>query len=99
MYFRSSSYSVYAPGRFPRAIDHLSFNFGLRYEFLTPLHEKYGRMANLDIAPGFTGVAVVTPSVPGPYTGAFPDGLVDPDRNNIAPRVGIAWRPFPKHHT
>ena len=55
-------------------LPNLSFNFGLRYEFLSPLHEKFGRMANLDIAPGFTGVAVVTPGATGPYTGAFPRG-------------------------
>ena len=53
IYFRSSSYSAYLQDDF-RALSNLSFNFGLRYEFFTPLHEKYGRMANLDIAPGFT---------------------------------------------
>jgi hypothetical protein len=28
----------------------------------------------------------------GPYTGAFPDALVNADVNNVAPRVGLAWR-------
>lgn len=98
VYFRSSLYSVYAQDDF-RVRSNFSINLGLRYEDLTPLHEKYGRMANLDIAPGFTGVAVVTRDQPGPYSGAFPDGLVNPDKNNIAPRIGIAWRPFPRHRT
>jgi hypothetical protein len=93
VYFRSSAYNVYSQYDV-RLLPSLSINFGLRYEFLTPLHEKYGRMANLDIAPGFTGVAVVTPATAGPYTGAFPDGLVNPDRNNFAPRIGIAWKPI-----
>ena len=24
---------------------------------------------------------------------------MNPDKNNLAPRIGIAWRPFPKHRT
>lgn len=78
----------------------LTLNVGLRYEFFTPWDEKYGRMANLDIAPGFSDVAVVTPSVAGPYTGSFPSGLINPDRNNWGPRVGLAWRvPWTKQST
>jgi len=95
VYFRGAAFNWYAQDDF-RMRPNLSFNLGLRYEFLVPLQEKFGRMANLDIAPGFTGVAVVTPGAIGPYTGEFPAGLVDPDRNNLAPRIGIAWKPFPK---
>ena len=93
VYFRSSAYNAYSQYDW-RVLPSLSINAGLRYEYLTPLHEKYGRMANLDIAPGFAGVAVVTPDKPGPYTGSFPDGLVNPDRNNFAPRIGLAWKPI-----
>lgn len=64
---------------------------GIRYEYFSPFNEKYGQIANLDIAPNFTGVSVVTPNQPGLYTGAFPGGLINPDLNNWAPRVGIAW--------
>ncbi len=95
VYFRGAAINWHAQDDF-RVRPNLSLNLGLRYEYLTPLHEKYGRMANLDIAPGFTGVAVVTPGASGPYSGTFPDGLVDPDRNNLAPRIGLAWKPFPK---
>jgi trimeric autotransporter adhesin len=96
-YPRSSQYSAYIQDEW-RARGNFSINAGLRYEYFSPFVEKYGRMANLDIAPGFTAVAVVTPGQVGPYSGAFPSGLVDPDRNNFAPRLGIAWRPFPKRH-
>jgi hypothetical protein len=91
-YMRSSQYGVFVQDDW-QARAGLTFNLGLRYDFITPFTEKYGRMANLDIAPGFAAVAVVTPSQPGPFTGAFPAGLVEPDRNNFAPRVAVAWRP------
>jgi hypothetical protein len=94
-YFRSSRYNAYAQDQV-RLRSNLSLNLGLRYEFQTPVAEKYNRLANLDIAPGFTAVAVVTPGETGPYTGKFPKGLVFPDRNNLAPRFGLAWRPWPK---
>lgn len=64
---------------------------GIRYEYFSPFSEKYGQMANLDVAPNFTGVSVVTPTQAGLYTGSFSSGLIDPDLNNWAPRVGIAW--------
>ena len=31
----------------------------------------------------------------GPFTGAFPSALLNADVNNIAPRVGVAWRVKP----
>jgi hypothetical protein len=97
-YFRGAVYNAYVLDDY-RVRPNLTVNAGLRYEFFTPYSEKYGHIANLDIAPGFTGVAVVTPGASGPYSGAFPDGLVNPDKNNFSPRIGIAWRPFPKHQT
>ncbi len=70
----------------------LSLSLGLRYELFGPMQERYGRLANLDIAPGFTGVAVVLPGQSGPYGGVFPAALVDADRNNLSPRLGLAWK-------
>ena len=52
-YFRERVYSRLRAGRLPRAVATLSFNLGLRYEFFSPFREKYGRMANLDMRPGF----------------------------------------------
>ncbi|HVP46708.1 MAG TPA: carboxypeptidase regulatory-like domain-containing protein [Bryobacteraceae bacterium] len=70
----------------------LTLNLGVRYEYFSPLSEKYGRMANLDIAPGYTAVAVVTPGAAGPYSGTFPSGLINPDYKDFSPRLGLAWR-------
>ena len=97
-YFRGPSTSLFLQDDW-RVRGNLSINAGIRYELAPPLYEKYGRMANLDVAPGFTSVAVVLPGESGPYSGAFPESLIDTDRNNIAPRIGIAWRPFSKRTT
>lgn len=96
-YFRSTTYSAYSQDDW-RLRPNLSLNLGLRYEYFQPFFEKYDRLANLDIAPAFSGVAVVTPGQTGPYSGVFPRGLVDPDKNNVSPRLGFAWRPLPKRH-
>ncbi len=92
-YFRTDSYYVFGQDDF-RVLNNLTLNLGLRYEYFAPWSEKYGRIANLDIAPNFTAVSVATPSQPGLYSGAFPSGLINPDRNNFAPRAGLAWKPW-----
>ena len=77
-----------------------TLTLGLRYEYFTPFAEKYGRMANLDIAPDFTNVAVALPNQSAAYTGVFPSGLINPDHNNWAPRVALAWKlPWTKRST
>ncbi len=73
----------------------LTFNLGVRYELMWPFVEAHGQMVNLDAAPGFTAVAPVLSGGTGPYSGAFPAGLLRADTNNIAPRVGFAWRVKP----
>ena len=97
-YFRGSVYNAYITDDL-KLRPNLTFNLGLRYEYFTPFHEKYGHIANLDIAPNFTAVAVVTPGSIGPYTGKFPDGLINPEKNNFSPRTAVAWRPWVKKQT
>jgi len=75
-----------------RARPNLTFNLGVRYEMQRPFTEANGHMANLDVAPGFVAAAPVVSGATGVYTGAFPDALVNADGNNVAPRVGLAWR-------
>jgi hypothetical protein len=41
-------------------------------------------------------VAPVQPGQAGPFSGKLPDSLLRPDRNNFAPRLGLAWKPFSK---
>ena len=45
------------------------------------------------MAPGFAAVAQVFPDQTGPYTGDFPRSLLFADKNNLGPRIGVAWKP------
>ncbi|MBZ5533676.1 MAG: TonB-dependent receptor [Acidobacteriia bacterium] len=94
--FRSNSFDLFLQDNW-RAGKNLTLNLGLRYEFILPFSELNGQQVNLDVASDFSAVAPVQPGQTGPITGKrFPQGLLRPDRNNFAPRVGIAWKPFPK---
>jgi hypothetical protein len=70
----------------------LTLNLGVRYELMWPFFERSGQMVNLDVAPGFSAAAPVISGETGPYSGSFPKALLNTDANNIAPRVGFAWR-------
>jgi Carboxypeptidase regulatory-like domain len=58
----------------------LRITAGLRYEFVTPLHEQFGRISNLP-----------TLASPDPVVGG--DFFHNPTTRNFAPRVAIAWDP------
>jgi len=75
-----------------RVRSNLTIDLGLRYEYNGPYTETSGQLVNLDIAPGFAAVAPVQAGQTGPYNGQYPASLVHPDRNNWAPRIGIAYR-------
>jgi hypothetical protein len=72
----------------------LTANLGLRYDYSAPFTELYGRMANLDVAPGFSAIVPVRAGESGPYTGHVPTSLVRPVFTRLAPNLGLAWRPF-----
>jgi hypothetical protein len=101
-----------------------TLNYGVRYEYFTPIIERDGLTSNLDPdANGGRGALITTfpgplPATPGcsdpagnptmtnnPTGTSFtcliqgPSGdsifartLVNPDRNNIAPRLSVAWQ-------
>lgn len=73
----------------------LTFNLGVRYELLWPFLERNRQMVNLDVAPDFSAAAPVFSGSTGPFNGRFPDALMNADMNNLAPRVGFAWRARP----
>ena len=71
----------------------LTLNAGLRYELLWPYVEENGRLVNLDAPGDFSAAVPVAAGGRGAFTGAFPAGLLLTDADNLAPRVGVAWRP------
>ncbi len=89
--FSSSAFDLYAQNDW-RLLPNLSVNLGLRYEYNGPFVESQSHIADLDVAPGFTNAVLVLPGQVGPYSGYFPRSLVRADRNNFAPRIGIAWK-------
>jgi trimeric autotransporter adhesin len=96
--FRANAYDFFVQDDW-RFRSNLSFNLGLRYEYNGPYTEAGDRISNLDVSPGFTSALAVVPvgaPVPpgsGPFLLSSTQSLVKPDRNNFAPRVGIAWKP------
>ncbi len=75
-----------------RVRSNLTLNAGVRYELLWPYVEENGRLVNLDAPDDFSAAAPVMAGGTGAFTGAFPAGLLLTDGNNVAPRVGLAWR-------
>ena len=77
----------------------LTVNWGVRYDYETPRVDRFNQLTNFDYgaasplrAPGL--------DLRGGLTFVGVDGNsrynANPDRNNIAPRLGIAWKMTPK---
>jgi outer membrane receptor protein involved in Fe transport len=73
----------------------LTLNLGLRYDIEPGRHADNGTMSGFDLAK-------INPAagVPGVVTFAGVDGMpnsnYNTDRNNVAPRMGFAWKPLDK---
>lgn len=92
-YFREPVYDGFANDDW-RVNAGFTLNAGLRWEYGAPMTERYDRLVNLDVTPGFADAAPVLASDPvGPLTGQrLPNSLMRPDRSGWEPRVGMAWR-------
>jgi hypothetical protein len=99
--FRGNSFDFFVQDDW-RVLPSLSINAGLRYEYNGPYTEAEDRIANLVVGPQFATAAPVIPSgaVVPPDSGVFlissNPSLIRPDRNNLAPRIAIAWKPMQK---
>lgn len=71
-----------------RATRQLTLNYGLRYEYATPLFEADNRLSNFDPA---------TRSIVQAKAGSIYDrSLVHPDYKDFAPRIGLAYLATPR---
>lgn len=84
----------------------LTLDLGLRYEYAGTWSEASGLLSIFD--PSRASIVVpegsqskISPLMPSSYvpiitakTAGLPNNLLNGDRNNFAPRIGIAWRPF-----
>jgi hypothetical protein len=71
-----------------KVLRNLTLNLGLRYEFATPTRERNNQWANFD--PSLQQYVLAK-------DGSLREaGLVEPDRNNFAPRIGFAWSVTPR---
>ena len=84
-YFRANSWDAYLSDDW-RFRSGFSLTLGVRYEYNSPIAELYGRLVNLAVANHFASAVPIVEQSAGP--------LIQADRNNIAPRLGFAWRPF-----
>ncbi|PYQ21886.1 MAG: hypothetical protein DMF79_07140, partial [Acidobacteria bacterium] len=105
-YLRSSQYGGYVQHDITVSRK-LTVNYGLRYEYQSPWVDKFDRRFGFDPKTGSLVVAgesiptdlvpelqATLPIVTAREAGLPPRSLVQSDRNNWNPRVGIAYRPF-----
>ncbi len=96
-YLRASNIEAYVNDDW-RVSPGFTLNVGVRWEYWSPITEKYGRLVNLDVAPGFTAeTPVCATSHDGCITASqagFPASLMKPDKRGVQPRVALSWRPL-----
>ncbi len=91
----------------------ITVDYGLRYEYLTPLRDMNDASSNLanlntnnpilvrssnkgkNLDP-YAGLAIRLQNITLVRDGSLGPGLVNPDRNNFAPRLGVAYAPDEK---
>jgi len=94
-YLRANSWDGYFTDDW-RLSSGFTLNGGGRWEYNSPITERYGRLVNLDLFNGFAAAApVIGYSPTGPLSGqVYPGSLVRPDKTGFEPRIGFAWHPI-----
>ncbi len=68
-----------------KALPNLTLDFGLRYDYATPLYVSNNQESNFDYTTG-----QIIPA----GTQGYPSKLATPDKDDFAPRVGLSYSPF-----
>jgi len=87
-YLRRLSYAFYVQDEM-RLRPRLMLTLGLRYNYSSPFTEERDNLFNLDYS-----TLPAPPVLVRAGTGRFGRALVEADRNDFAPRAGLAWRPW-----
>lgn len=93
-YLRAGLYDWFFTDDF-RVSPGFTLNVGVRWDYGSPITEKYGRLVNMEVSPGFgSGAPVVSSRPVGSLTGRnFGDSLLRPDYAGLQSRLGLSWRP------
>ncbi len=82
-----------------RVTPKLTLNLGLRYELFTTIKERHNELGTFDLSTGTLIVpkgvtAQLTPMLAAivPVQATASPGLISPDTNNFAPRIGLAYQ-------
>ncbi len=82
---RQHTYGAFVQDTY-RATSKLTLDLGLRWDYATPVYEAQHRQSNWDYTKG-----VLVPS----GTPGYPKNLETTDKDDFAPRIGLAYSPFP----
>ncbi len=83
-YIRDSIYGFFAQDNW-KAKPNLTLTYGLRYDYFSPIHEKFGRLSNIVLGSGSAALTGAKIQTGGNFT--------NPDRANFGPQLGFAWSP------
>jgi hypothetical protein len=102
--YRTSSFDFFAQDSF-KLRPNLVFNYGLRYEYNTPLYDATGRASTFRpgnfttyLSPSADQTNLATLEASGMIT-ENQGGLYNADYKNFAPRLGLAWSVDSKNTT
>jgi len=105
-YLRTSVFDLYATDQW-RLTPRISFSIGLRWDYQAPTTELYGRLATIDLPGNFqvpnaipASMLPVVAGQTGAVTGIhYSDSMLNGQKTDVSPRVGMAWKPSAKHST
>jgi trimeric autotransporter adhesin len=91
LYLRSWGVAAFAQDDW-RVSKTFTFQYGLRYEAVTPPVELFDNLVNLNIT-DLADVVAVAHGQPGLAAPGLPRALVHGNYGNLEPRIGFAWQP------